>query len=76
MVLFEPKLRSINYGFNTRKCLEDKITHLFYLDDLKLYASNSNQLQSHTELVNTFSKSIKMQFGLSNCAVYMSNKGK
>ncbi|XP_030760434.1 uncharacterized protein LOC115885612 [Sitophilus oryzae] len=46
------------------------------MDDLKLYASNSEQLKSELEIVKNFSKTIKMEFGLEKCAVLNVKKGK
>uniref|UniRef100_H2ZWF0 Reverse transcriptase domain-containing protein n=1 Tax=Latimeria chalumnae TaxID=7897 RepID=H2ZWF0_LATCH len=50
------------------------VSHLFYMDDLKLYAKNSDQLQTMLELVSSFSKSIAMEIGVDKCAVLHANE--
>jgi len=47
--------------------------HLLFVDDLKLYASNKNQLDYHINTVRIFSNDIKMEFRLSKCAVLEKN---
>ena len=39
------------------------ITHLFFVDDLKLYASNLQKATKLLDLVTTFSNNIRMKFG-------------
>ena len=45
----------------------EKIQHLLYMDDLKIYASNDNQLESLLNTVKNFSDDIRMKFGLDKC---------
>ena len=45
------------------------ISHLLYMDDLKLYGRNSDQLDGLLHTVRTFSDDIQMKFGLDKCAV-------
>ena len=59
------------YEINKRK-----INHLFYMDDLKAYAMNDNQLKNLLDIMNTFSDDIKMEFGLDKCAKATFIKGK
>ena len=42
-------------------------THLLFVDDLKLYASNLNQNKLQLDLVTQFSKDIGMEFGEDKC---------
>ena len=51
------------------------ITHLFFVDDLKLYASNLQEATKLLDLVTTFSNSIRMKFGESKCAYLKTEKG-
>ena len=53
-----------------------KINHLLFMDDLKLYASNKNQLESLVNTVRIYSRDIKMEFGLSKCAILELYRGK
>ena len=45
-----------------------KINHLFYMDDLKLYAGNDEELEKLLKIVKEFSDDIGMEFGLDKCA--------
>jgi len=47
---------------------ERKISHLFYMDDLKLLCRNENDLKNEVKIVQTISKNINMNFGLEKCA--------
>ena len=44
------------------------ITHIFFVDDLKLYAGTTNNLKKLLDFVTTFSKDIDMKFGVDKCA--------
>ena len=41
-----------------------KINHLLFMDDLKLFAKNEDQIDSLVNTVRTFSEDIKNEFGL------------
>ncbi len=45
------------------------------MDDLKLYASSVDELESLIYVANTFSKDIGMEFGLDKCAVLVLKQG-
>ena len=45
------------------------ISHLLYMDDLKLYGKNSDHLYGLLHTVRAFSDDIQMNFGLDKCAV-------
>ena len=45
------------------------ISHLLYMDDLKLYGRNPDQLDGLLHTVRTFSDGIQMKFGLDKCAI-------
>ena len=47
---------------------ERKISHLLYMDDLKLLGRNENDLKNEMKIVQTISKDINMKFGLEKCA--------
>ncbi|XP_044766219.1 uncharacterized protein LOC123322341 [Coccinella septempunctata] len=53
-----------------------KLTHLFYMDDLKLYARGRTQLEGELELVRSFSEDIGMTLGLEKCATITVKRGK
>lgn len=52
------------------------MTHLIYMDDLKLFAKDEAQLEGAIDLVKTFSSDINMQFGLDKCATTVYRRGK
>ena len=41
---------------------------MFYVDDLKLYAKDDNELEGLLRTIKGFSDDIDMEFGLSKCA--------
>ena len=48
--------------------IETAILHNFFIDDLKLYASNINILKKQLDLAPTFSQDTGMTFGEDKCA--------
>ena len=55
---------------------EERLNHLFYMDDLKLYAKNDEQLEGLLHNVKMFSDDINMQFGFNKCAKATFKRGK
>jgi hypothetical protein len=53
---------------------ERKISHLLYMDDLKLIGKK--ELRDEIRIAKTFSNDIKMKFGLEKCAKILVRKGK
>ena len=53
-----------------------KISHLLFMDDLKLFAKNDDQIDSLVNTVRFFSDDIKMEFGLPKCGVLIMKRGK
>ena len=45
-----------------------KLTHLFFVNDLKMYSENTDQAKQQLDIVTSFSKDIGMQLGLEKCA--------
>ena len=66
-------LDGITGGF---KINNSTITHLFYMDDLKLYAKNDKVLFEMITATHQFSEDIGMQFGIEKCAKVTLKKGK
>ena len=52
-----------------------KINHLF-MDDLKLFAKNEDQIDNLVNKVRIFSEDIKMEFELRKCGVLIMKRGK
>ncbi|CAH2075369.1 unnamed protein product, partial [Iphiclides podalirius] len=62
-------------GFQLRRG-GTKVTHLFYMDDLKLFASNRSHLMELLKVTCDFSNSIKMELGTDKCAVLHVERGR
>ncbi|XP_044764407.1 uncharacterized protein LOC123320972 [Coccinella septempunctata] len=62
------------YGYSMND--QTQLTHLFYMDDLKLYARGRKQLEGELELVRKFSADICMTLGLDKCAAVEVRRGK
>jgi hypothetical protein len=45
------------------------------MDDIKLYAATNNQLKELPRLTVTFSRDIKMVFGIEKCKIFKYCKG-
>ncbi|KAI5713836.1 hypothetical protein M8J76_006261 [Diaphorina citri] len=69
-------LNTSPFGYKIDMKEEFRVTHLFYMDDLKIYANGEEQLRHLIELVSNFSQSICMSFGLEKCNVLHVKKGK
>ena len=52
------------------------VSHLLYMDDVKLYGRTLDQLKWWLHTVCTFSNDIRMKFGLKKCADAHFVKGK
>ena len=53
-----------------------KINYLLFMDDLKLFAKNEDQIDSLVNTVKNFSEDIKMEFGLPKCGVLIMKRKK
>jgi len=75
-------IKNENIGYNlgkTRNRTEEepeKVSHLLFMDDLKLYADSEDNLEKLIKKVNTFSNDINMDFGLDKCSKCTIKKGK
>ena len=61
------------YEFSESK---EKINHLLFMDDLKLYSRSEKGLDSLVQTVRVFSEDIGMEFGIEKCAILVMEKGK
>jgi hypothetical protein len=52
------------------------VSHLFYMDDLKMYGKNEKELDCLIQTVRIFSKDIEMEFGFDKCAKLHLQRGK
>lgn len=71
-------LNSTQYGFQIKHQLSAKFTisHLLYMDDIKLYAATEKQLKCLLGITETFSTDIGMSFGLNKCRTLSVSRGK
>ena len=52
-----------------------KINHLLFMDDLKLFGCNMEEVKKLCDVVHKLLKDIRMEFGMSKCAVLEMRKG-
>ncbi|MGY8822311.1 MAG: RNA-directed DNA polymerase, partial [Pseudomonadales bacterium] len=67
-------LRKVDVGYRFSGSRE-KVNHLLFMDDLKLYGRNEGELERLTGVVKVFSDDIGMRFGLEKCGVLVVEKG-
>ena len=65
-------LNNTGYGY---KIYDNTINHLF-MDDLKLFAKNDQQLQGLLNIIKQFSDDIRMEVGLAKCPKATFSRGK
>ena len=75
MIPLSKQLRESGYGYNLKN-EPRKINHLLFMDDLKLYAKNEEELEEVVGMVKKYSEDIKMEFGMSKCQTVTMKKGK
>ena len=61
------------YAFSESK---EKINHLLFMDDLKLYSRSEKRLNSLVQTVCVFSEDVGMEFGIEKCAMLVTEKRK
>ena len=61
------------YEFSESK---EKVDHLIFMDDLKLYSQNEKALDSLVQTVRVFSEDIGMKFGIEKCATLVMEEEK
>ena len=67
-----------------RKCIsgyklsrsQEKINHLMYMDDIKLFAKNEKELETLIHAIRIYSQDIGMEFGIEKCATFVMKSGK
>ena len=61
-------LRKCPAGYKLSKS-QEKINHLMYMDDIKLFAKNEKELETLIHAVRIYSQGIGMEFGIEKCAI-------
>ena len=63
LTLLSPVLRRMKQGYSFQKG-ESKLNLLLFMDDLKLYGSNQNEIDSLVRTVEIVTKDIGLKFGI------------
>ena len=75
LILLSLILRKVKaaYEFSESK---EKINHLLFMDDLKLYNRSGKELDSLVQAVRVFIEDVGMEFVIEKCAMLLMEKGK
>ena len=68
-------LRKCAAGYKLSRS-QEKINHLMYMDDIKLFAKNEKELETLKYAVRIYSQDIGMEFSIEKCAMLDMKKGK
>ena len=68
-------LRKCTAGYKLSRS-QEKINHLMYMDDMKLFAKIEKELESLIHAVRIYSQDIEMEFGIEKCAMLVMKSGK
>ena len=55
---------------------QEKINHLIYMDDIKLFVKNEKELETLIHTVRIYSHDIRLEFGIEKCALLVMKSGK
>ena len=72
LILLSNELNNTEYGYTI---FNSKVNHLFYMDDLKLFARNDNELEGLLATAKEFRNDIGMTFDLERCAKVSFRRG-
>ena len=61
-------LRKCTAGYKLSRS-QEKINHLMYMDDIKLFAKNERELETLIQAVRIYSQDIGMECGIEKCAM-------
>ena len=70
---YREKLENDN---NNNRRSPEKINHLMYMDDIKLFAKNEKELETLIHAVRIYSPDIGMEFCIEKCAMLLMKSGK
>ena len=68
-------LRKCTAGYKLSSS-QEKVNHLMYMDDIKLFAKNEKELETLIHTVRIYSRDIGMEFGIEKCAMLVMKSGK
>ncbi|CAK1579741.1 unnamed protein product [Parnassius mnemosyne] len=70
-------LQSCKAGYSLKNNTDETtISHLIYMDDIKLYAKTEKDMKKLVDITAEFSNNINMQFGLDKCKTLHTVRGK
>ena len=75
MMLLNHILRKFTAGHKLSR-LHEKINHLMYTADIKLFAKNEKELETLIHAVRIYSQDIGKEFGIEKCAMLVMKSGK
>ena len=68
-------IRKCTGGYTLKKSPE-KINHLIYMDDIKLFAQNEKELEILIRAGRIYSQDIGIEFGMDKCTMQIMKSGK
>ena len=68
-------LRKCTAGYKLGRS-QEKINHLIYMDDIKLFAKNETELETLIHTVRIYIQDIGMELGIEKCAMLVMKSGK
>ena len=68
-------LRKCTAGYRLSRS-QEKINHIMYMDDIKLFAKYEKELETLIHAVRIYSQDIRMEFGIEKCATLVMKSGK
>ena len=68
-------LRKCTAGYKLSRS-QEKVSHLMYMGDIKLFAKNEKELETLILTVRIYSRDIGMEFGIEKCAMLVMKSGK
>ena len=73
IIIINHILRKCTAGYKLSR-LQEKINHLMYMDDIKLFAKNEKELETLIHAVRIYSQDIGIKFGIEKCAMLVMKK--
>ena len=68
-------LRKCTAGYKLNRS-QEKVNHLMYMDDIKLFAKNDKELETRINTVRIYSRDIGMKFDIEKCSMLVMKSGK
>ena len=75
MMPLNPIVRKCTAGYKLSKS-QQKINHLMYMDDIKLFDKNEKELEALIQTMRTYSRDIGMELTFKKCAVLVMKSAK